>query len=276
MKLVAVQLNSSSNWSDNKKQLEAIWPQLPTQRPCLVVLPENVAVCGNRDIYKKHAEVLGEGKIQTYFMDKAKELGICLVVGSVPICDPQTKHLYSVSLVYNAQGRRIADYFKLHLFDAKVGSQQDRYCESDIFTPGEDVCSVDIADDTRLGLSICYDVRFPELYQLLRNEGVELFAIPGAFTHITGKAHLEVLLRARAIENQCYVVAANQCQSDDLGRRTFGHSMIIDPWGEILTKLDDTPGWIAADFDKNRLESIRDSMPVIDHARFKPGWRIEV
>ena len=129
---------------------------------------------------------------------------------------------------------------------------------------------------TRLGLSICYDVRFPELYQLLRNEGAELFAIPGAFTDVTGKAHLEVLLRARAIENQCYVIAANQCQVDDLGRRTFGHSMIIDPWGEILTKLDDQPGWIAADFDKSRLDSIRDNMPVIDHARFKPGWRIEV
>ncbi len=275
MKLVAVQINSSSSWRENKKKLEALWLQIPAQRPCIVVLPENVAVCGDKQVYEKNAEILGDGQIQAYLMAKAKALNIHLVVGSIPIRDQQTACLYSASLVYNPQGRRIADYFKLHLFDATVDDNLTRYCESDIFTPGEDVCSVALSSGIRLGLSICYDLRFPELYRLLRGEGVQLFAVPGAFTWITGKAHLSVLLRARAIENQCYLIAANQCGTDKLGRRTFGHSMIIDPWGEVLASLEEEEGIIIADFDQQRLDSVRARMPIITHTRFKPGWRVE-
>lgn len=274
MKIVALQLNSSPVWEDNKQKLDQMWSLLPKERPCLVVLPENVAIRGDRENYWTYAEVLGDGEIQSYFMAQAKRLGIHLLVGSLPICDRQTNRLYSVSLIYNTRGRRIADYFKLHLFDAQVADEQGQYCESDIFTPGEDICSVDI-DKIRLGLSICYDVRFPELYRLLRGEGVQMFAVPGAFTEVTGKAHLSVLLRARAIENQCYLVAANQSGQDERGRRTWGHSMIVDPWGDVLACMEQEEGIIVADYNHQRLESVRRNMPIISHTRFKPGWRTE-
>jgi len=272
MQLVALQINAQADWPANQSQIAALLHQLPAERPCLVLLPENFACMGASQNYKQMAEPMGFGPVQHQLSEWAKTFGIWLVAGSLPTFSPQQNRVHTTSLVFNPQGELSGFYHKLHLFDVDVADARGRYRESDSFMAGSEV-SVIPSPFGGLGLSICYDLRFPDLYQLLRQHGADVLLVPAAFTKVTGQAHWLPLLQARAIENQCYVVAANQCGSHDGNRETWGHSVIIDPWGEILAQQENQPGLIAASLDPQKIEHIRQSMPVQLHARLTPVWR---
>ena len=273
MKLVAIQLNSGAEWWHNRREIAALLAALPAERPCLVLLPENFACLGAVSDYHALAEPLGQGPIQHQLSAWAREYGIWLVAGSLPICssDPSEARVHTTSLVYDADGRLQGHYHKLHLFDVEVADGHGSYRESASFVAGDDWQVVD-SQLGRLGLSICYDLRFPELYRRLRVAGAEILLVPAAFTKVTGEAHWLPLLRARAIENQCYVVAANQCGHHGGSRQTWGHSVIIDPWGVVLAEAADKPDLIQAKLERSLLEQIRADMPVMGHARLRHGW----
>ncbi|ASP38736.1 amidohydrolase [Bacterioplanes sanyensis] len=197
----------------------------------------------------------------------AQDLGIWLVAGAIPLPSPDDDvRLRSACCVFNDQGEQVARYDKIHLFDVDVGDAQGSYQESDRFAPGEQVVVVDTPVG-RLGLAICYDLRFAELFQRLADQGAELISLPAAFTHRTGEAHWQSLLRARAIEQQCFILAANQCGWHDDKRQTWGHSQIIDPWGQVLTELGHESGVALADIDLSWQQEVRRRMPVQQHRR---------
>ena len=272
MELVALQLNAGADWNANRQRIESLLERLPVSRPLLVQLPENAVVFGGRKAVLSVAEPLGEGPVQDCFAHWAKRLGIWLVVGSMPTRIEGSDKLHTSCLVYDEQGERVACYHKLHLFDVDVADGHGRYRESDTFAPGNELCVVD-SPFGRLGLSICYDLRFPELYRALREQGADILMVPAAFTRVTGQAHWLPLLQARAIENQCYVLAAGQVGEHAGGRQTWGHSVILDPWGEICACLPNGEGLIVASLDRQRLDSIRRQMPVAQHARLRAVWR---
>ena len=273
MKLVAIQLNSGAEWLHNRREIAALLAELPAERPCLVLLPENFACLGTVSDYHSLAELLGQGPIQHQLSAWAREHGIWLVAGSLPVrsSDPTEARVHTTSLVYDAEGRLQGHYHKLHLFDVQVADGHGSYRESASFVAGDDWQVVE-SPLGRLGLSICYDLRFPELYRRLRVAGAEILLVPAAFTKVTGEAHWLPLLRARAIENQCYVVAANQCGHHGGSRQTWGHSVIIDPWGVVLAEAADKPDLIQAKLERSLLEQIRADMPVMGHARLRHGW----
>ncbi|MDP5293161.1 carbon-nitrogen hydrolase family protein [Oceanimonas sp. CHS3-5] len=272
MELVALQLNAGADWPANRERIEALLERLPATRPLLVQLPENAVVFGSREAVQRVAEPLGEGAIQDCFAQWARRLGIWLVVGSMPTRIEGSDKLHTSCLVYDDRGKRVACYHKLHLFDVDVADGHGRYRESDTYSPGNDLCVVD-SPFGRLGLSICYDLRFPELYRALRERGADILMVPAAFTRVTGQAHWLPLLQARAIENQCYVLAAAQFGDHAGGRQTWGHSVILDPWGEICACLPKGEGLIVAPFEQQRLDSVRRQMPVAQHARLRAVWR---
>lgn len=272
MELVALQLNAGASWPANRDRITALLERLPPRRPLLVQLPENAVVFGNREAVQEVAEPLGTGPVQDCLAQWAKQLGIWLVVGSMPTRIEHSDKLHASCLVFNEQGERVACYHKLHLFDVDVADGHGRYRESATFMPGNELCVVD-SPFGRLGLSICYDLRFPELYRALRDQGADILMVPAAFTRVTGKAHWLPLLQARAIENQCYVLAAAQVGEHAGGRQTWGHSLILDPWGEMCACLPEGEGLISASLDQHRLDSVRRQMPVAQHARLRAVWR---
>lgn len=272
MQLVALQINAQADWSHNRAQIAALLQRLPVERPCLVLLPENFACMGAALDYRQLAEPVGSGPVQHQLSEWAREFDIWLVAGSLPTQVPGELRTHTTSLVFNPQGELVDFYHKLHLFDVDVEDARGRYRESDSFMAGHDTCVVP-SPFGGLGLSICYDVRFPELYRLLRQQGADILLVPAAFTKVTGQAHWLPLLQARAIENQCYIVAANQCGCHDGNRETWGHSVIIAPWGDVLAQQGTQPGVIAAALDPQKTEHIRKSMPVQLHARLTPAWR---
>ncbi|MGO1248025.1 MAG: carbon-nitrogen hydrolase family protein [Oceanisphaera sp.] len=271
MELVALQINAGPEWQANQARLAELLQQLPTQRPLLVLLPENVAVFGRKSAIQAVAEPLGEGPIQAQFSQWAKEHNIWLVVGSLPTRIEHSERLHATSLVYNERGEQVAHYHKLHLFDVDVADVQGRYRESDSYAPGNKVCVID-SPFGRLGLSICYDLRFATLYRALRDQGADILLVPAAFTRVTGEAHWQPLLQARAIENQCYVVAAG-LYGEQGKRPTWGHSMIISPWGDIECCLPEGEGLVSTPIDTKRLADIRRQMPVAQHGRLSAVWR---
>jgi len=230
MKLVAIQLNAQADWLLNRQQIADLLAQLPSERPCLVLLPENFACLGTTAEYQQIAEPLGEGPIQQQLADWARQWGIWLVAGSLPTRVVGETRLHTSSLVYAPDGTLQGHYHKLHLFDVDVADGHGQYRESASFAPGER-WQVVASPFGGLGLSICYDVRFPELYRQLRVAGADILLVPAAFTYVTGQAHWLALLRARAIENQCYVLAANQCGVHGGGRQTWGRFGDYRPLG---------------------------------------------
>ncbi|MAK91635.1 MAG: amidohydrolase [Oceanospirillaceae bacterium] len=192
----------------------------------------------------------------------AREFGIWLVAGAVPQNSPDgDPRVRSACLVFDHRGHQVARYDKIHLFDVDVGDTQGSYKESRRFAPGNELVVID-SPVGKLGLSICFDVRFPEQYQALTAAGAEVLLVPAAFTHKTGQVHWQTLLTARAVENQCYIVAADQCGWHDDKRQTWGHSCVIDPWGKVLTMAGEEPGVSLADIDLQRLQEIRRAMPL--------------
>lgn len=261
--VAVVQMTSSSSIAVNLSSVEKSLQQAHEQEIELIILPENVAFMGKNETDKLTiAESFGEGKIQKTISSFAKKYNQWIVAGTIPI-KTATNRVRSSCLVFDNKGRCVARYDKIHLFDVDV-SDKEAYLESATVEPGESIIVVDTPIG-RLGLTVCYDVRFPELYHQLERKGAQLFAIPSAFTATTGLAHWEVLLRARAIENLCYVLAPNQGGKHENGRYTYGHSMIIDPWGKIVAQQRSDPGIIVASIDLAQLSQLRQRFPCNQH-----------
>jgi len=230
----------------------------------LVLLPEMFMTLEGRHF----PAIAADNKYLLQVAGWAKEFGVWLVAGAVPQSSPDgDPRLRSASLVFDNRGHQVARYDKIHLFDVDVGDAQGSYRESERFTPGNELVVADTPLG-KLGLSICFDVRFPEQYRALTQAGAEILLVPAAFTYKTGQAHWQTLLAARAVENQCFVMAANQCGWHDEKRQTWGHSCILDPWGEVLAQHDEEPGIAVADIDLQRLRDIRRKMP-LNHVSFQ-------
>ncbi|CAM4001777.1 carbon-nitrogen hydrolase family protein [Aeromonas bestiarum] len=271
MWLAAIQLVSGRCWQDNREQIAAELALLPSERPLLVLLPENFALFGERQGYLDGAETIGPdlggaAPIQQQLAEWARDYGIWLVAGAMPTTSAGSEHIHTSSLVFDPSGELKGHYHKIHLFDVDVADNQGRYRESETFSPGSQPVLVD-SPFGPLGLSICYDLRFPELYRQLARAGARVLLVPAAFTAVTGEAHWEPLLRARAIENQCYVVAANQGGTHETGRQTWGHSMVIDPWGRVLACQPTGRATVLAQMDARLVDELKRTMPVLSHAR---------
>lgn len=257
-----------TNLADASRQLE----QARDAGARVAVLPENFAVLSTRQMLERgQSEVSPDGPIRHFLASESRRLGLWIVGGSLPAAvRPDGSRIEdrvrAACFVFDDDGREVARYDKIHLFDAEVSDAQGRYLESDTFEPGESVVVIDTPVG-RLGLAICYDLRFPELFRALREQGAEWVTLPSAFTHQTGGAHWHPLIRARAIENQIWMVAPDQGGWHSSKRRTYGHSMIVDPWGAIVAEAGEGPDVRTADLDRQTLNGLRERMPVWGHRR---------
>lgn len=265
-----VQMNSQSDWLHNLSEAKALAREAVSASGSRVILfPENFLCFGASGL---PALIANLDDVYAQLSELAQDLGVSIIAGSIPHqvdsidSSAQDSRYFSRSLVFNALGQVCAKYDKLHLFDVDVADGHGQYRESDQYRPGEHTVVTELEGHT-LGMSICYDLRFAGLYSAMRDSGAELFCVPSAFTYVTGKAHWELLLRARAIENQCFVLAANQVGSHSKGRETWGHSMIIDPWGKVLASCEDKVGYCSASLDFSQLEDLRRKLPVAQHQR---------
>jgi nitrilase len=266
-KCAAIQMTSSPNISANLVVAEKLIVEAVNKRAKLIALPENFAIMGNNHQDKIQAkEEDGSGVIQDFLANLAKKYQVWIIGGTLPLVAENANKMRAACLVYNAKGERVGRYDKIHLFDVSVPDTDEKYLESNTIEPGVESVIIDTPFG-KIGLAICYDLRFPELLRQLVNKGAEIIIIPSAFTAETGATHWETLLRARAIENLCYVIAPNQGGFHLNGRKTFGHSMIIDPWGIILAHLKTGLGVVCANIDLQRLAKIRRHFPVLEHRR---------
>ncbi|MEH6437769.1 carbon-nitrogen hydrolase family protein [Massilia sp. DD77] len=262
-KIAAVQMVSTPRVGDNLATVRRLVGEAAAEGASLVALPEYWPIMGMSDTDKvAHAEQPGHGPIQDCMAGLAREHGIWLIGGTLPLVSPQDGKVLNTTLVYDPQGQAVSRYDKIHLFGFNKGSES--YDEARTIVPGETIGAFE-APFGRVGLSICYDLRFPELFRAMGE--CALIVVPAAFTHTTGRAHWEVLLRARAIENQCYVLAAAQGGLHDNGRRTFGHSMLIDPWGEVKAVLPEGEGVVCGALDPAFLAGVRESLPALKHRK---------
>ncbi|CEG57325.1 carbon-nitrogen hydrolase family protein [Legionella fallonii] len=258
-----VQMVSSTKVTENLLQVEHYMAQAKNEQVELIVLPENFAFMGMNDTDKLQiAETYGDGPIQQKISQLAKKFGIWIVAGTIPLKGMGTK-VRASNIVYDDQGLSVARYDKIHLFDVRV-SEHEAHQESSTVERGNELVVVDTPVG-KIGLTVCYDLRFPELYQQLMIRGAQIFTVPSAFTSVTGQAHWDVLLRARAIENLCYVLAANQSGQHENERQTYGHSMVVEPWGRVLVQKEVSTGLVTADIDLQRLQQLRQHFPCIDH-----------
>ncbi|CAM3756822.1 carbon-nitrogen hydrolase family protein [Rheinheimera salexigens] len=267
-RLSAIQLTSTPSPEHNLAQVAGYLAELPVAEQHLVVLPECFAIFGSRDsLNKQYQAALGEGVIMQGCAALAKQFAVYLLAGSLPTITDDPERFAASSVLFAPDGSIVADYQKMHLFDVDVGDNIGSYRESATTKPGQKVVLAEL-EQLRLGLSICYDVRFPGLAQALLAKGMNVLSVPAAFTRTTGQAHWHTLLKARAIENQCFVIAPNQTGVHENGRETFGHSLIIDPWGDILADAGTEPGWISSEIDLAEITRVRQRMPVASHNRF--------
>jgi len=272
-KVAAIQMASGPNVKANLEEAEKLIAAAVQQGAELVVLPENFAIMGMTEADKVGiAEVPGSGQIQDYLAGQAKKHGIWLVGGTVPIESKEAGKVSATCLLYNDKGEVVSRYNKIHLFDVTLEEGNESYNESETTASGDEVVVTDTPFG-RLGLAVCYDLRFPELFRAMADQGMEICVIPSAFTSHTGKAHWESLLRARAIENLCFIIAADQGGYHVNGRETYGDSMIIDQWGMVLNRLPHGTGVVVADIDLMRLENTRRAFPVLEHKRL--GCKID-
>ncbi|MFI8745378.1 carbon-nitrogen hydrolase family protein [Pseudomonas sp. NPDC077186] len=269
MTFAVIQMVSQDDVLANLTQARQLLEQAAAGGARLAVLPENFAAMGRRDLAALgRAEALGQGPILPWLRQAARDLELWIVAGTLPLPPdeaPEAKP-HACSLLIDDAGQRVARYDKLHLFDVEVADNRGSYRESDDFAHGQRIVVADTPVG-RLGLSVCYDLRFPELYGALRQAGAELISAPSAFTAVTGAAHWQVLVRARAIETQCYVLAAGQGGEHPGPRQTFGHSAIVDPWGRVLAEQDQGQAVLLASRDGAEQAAIRQRMPVQAHRR---------
>ena len=263
MKISAIQMVSGPDVADNLATARRLLEDAAAQGARLAALPEYFCLMGMQDTDKlAAAEALGQGPIQHMLSAAARDLGLWLLGGTLPLQTDTPQRVRNASLVFAPSGERVARYDKIHLFAFDNG--REAYDEGRVLQAGSEPVAFE-ADGLRVGLSVCYDLRFPELYRALGR--CDLLAVPAAFTHTTGQAHWELLLRARAVENQCFVIAPAQGGLHPNGRRTWGHSMIIDPWGQVLAVLPEGEGVVTADVDPARLAQVREQLPALAHRR---------
>ena len=267
-RVAVVQLNSGDDVCANLAAARLGLEAAAREGARLAVLPENFAFMGAHETNKlAHAETTGSGPIQDFLARRARELGLWIVGGTLPMQVPGEARVHAASLVFDDSGRCVARYDKIHLFDIEVpDGSGERYRESASIAPGALNAVVVDTPCGRLGLSVCYDLRFPELYRALLAQGAQLLSVPAAFTERTGRAHWEFLLRARAVENLCLVLAPGQCGTHPGGRRTWGHSAIVQPWGEWQA-CGETPDTLVAEFDLHAQQDLRARFPVLHHRR---------
>jgi predicted amidohydrolase len=260
MRAAAIQLNSDEDAARNIRAADELTRAAAADGATLVVLPEKWSgLGGGEGAMERVAEPL-DGPAIAWARAVARELGIDLVAGSIAERRPGREKLSNTSVHIGPAGEIAGLYRKIHMFDVVVGGHE--YRESATEEPGDEIALSRLADGTELGLSVCYDVRFPELFRILAVRGARVIALPAAFTKVTGRAHWEVLVRARAIENQAFVVAADQCGVHPPGdMESFGGSLIVDPWGEVLARAGDEPCFIAADLDLARQDEVREQLP---------------
>jgi predicted amidohydrolase len=265
MKVAAIQMTSGPDVSANLQQARTLLAQSRERGAVIAALPENFAFMGLKDADKRAVgEADGSGPIQDFLAATARDLGLWIVGGTMPIRVEGDGRVAAASLVFNDAGQRVARYDKIHLFDVDIPGKAETYRESAHVAPGRTPVVVDTPAG-KLGLSVCYDMRFPELFRKLSAAGAQILSVPSAFTGPTGRAHWETLLRARAIENLCHVIAPAQSGFHPNGRETYGDSMIIDHWGAVLQRLPRGQGCVVADVDLNRQGSARTSFPALDH-----------
>ncbi len=269
-RVAAIQMTSGPDVKKNLSLAKDLIKQSVDAGAKFVVLPEMFAVMGVDQLDKiKTRETFGAGPIQDFLHEQAIKQGIWLVGGTIPLAvDDSAEKVNAACLVFDDQGRVAARYDKIHLFDVSLHATKESYQESKTTQPGNKVV-VTATPFGKLGLAVCYDVRFPELFRTMHDEGVEIVVLPAAFTFTTGSLHWDVLVRARAIENQVYLIAAAQTGIHENGRKTYGHSMIVDPWGVVKAKLTDAPGIVVSDIDFAYLKKIRSEFPVLSHRRIK-------
>lgn len=268
-KIAAVQMASGPNVNANLTEAGRLIAMAAAAGARLVVLPENFAIMGMSEIDKVNIrEQDGQGPIQDFLAEQSVKHGVWLVGGTVPLVADDSKKVRGSCLLMNDKGERIARYDKIHLFDVHLPESGENYNESETIEKGDDVVVVDTPFG-RLGLAVCYDLRFPELFRKMVDMGVQIITLPSAFTAMTGRAHWKVLLRARAIENLCYVVASAQGGYHVSGRETYGNSMIVNPWGVVIDRLTSGSGFVIADIDLEYLESTRRNFPVLDHRKIQ-------
>jgi len=267
LKIAAIQMVSSASLQENLITAKRLIQAAAQDGAQLAVLPEYFCIMGLKDTDKVRAkEKLGSGPIQEELAAIAKDSGIYLIAGTIPLEAKDPNKVLNTTLVFNPDGQRVGRYDKIHLFGFQTNTE--RYQESETIEAGDEPSIVKISmhgTEWAFGLSICYDLRFPELYRALGQ--VDCHIIPAAFTYTTGKDHWEILLRARAIENQCYVLASAQGGIHQNQRRTWGNTMLIDPWGDILATLPEGEGFISGVLSKDKLNEVRSKLPALAHRK---------
>lgn len=261
--VAALQMVSTPDVRENMAVAQKLIGQAAANGAQLLLLPEYWPLLGMQDADKvAQAEVFGVGLIQNFMQQMAQQHQVWLIGGTLPLQSPEQGKVFNTTLVYNPQGDCVVRYDKMHLFGFSTG--EENYDEARTISHGDSVGFFE-APFGRVGLSVCYDLRFPELYRAL--DDCALIVVPSAFTYTTGAAHWEVLLRARAIENQCYVLAAAQGGLHVNGRRTWGHSMLVDPWGQVCASLAEGEGVVSGVVDIELMQCVRTSLPALQHRR---------
>jgi deaminated glutathione amidase len=270
MKVAALQMVSAPDVQRNLVSADRLITEAAVAGAQLVVLPEYFCFMGAQDRDKLGiAEDAGRGPIQAFLSSQARMHGLWVIGGTLPIRGADERKVRNSCCVYAPDGQLAARYDKLHLFRYRNDAGED-YDEGRVLQAGDKPVAATVhaaGDDWRIALSICYDLRFPELYRRLMTPPCDLISMPAAFTYTTGRAHWELLLRARAVENQCYVIASAQGGRHENGRRTWGHSMVVDPWGEVLSVCEEGEGMALADIDKARMNTVRQQLPALAHRR---------
>ena len=262
-------MNSGADVGRNLELAGRLLAEAAAEGCALAVLPENFPIIGVRAKDKvDHAEVLGAGPIQDFLSKTASEHKLWIVSGSIPLKSPEADKSYGACLVVDAEGITQCCYRKIHLFDVDLPEREESYRESASVTPGDELLVQDSPAGC-IGLSICYDLRFPEMYRKLAEMGAVVLSIPSAFTLVTGRAHWHTLLRARAIENLAYVIAPGQYGQHEDGRITYGHSLIVDPWGRVLAEAAEGDCVLTADVDLALPQILRQEFPALSHRVFK-------
>ena len=259
LRVACVQLNASESKADNIERAGLLVARAAATGADFIVLPEKWNGIGPADFLRANAETLDDGETVEAMRSWARDHKVTIVGGSIAERREGRDKLSNTSVVFDPDGEIASVYRKIHMFDVEVGGQVCRESESE--EPGEEPARVAEVEGWKLGLTVCYDLRFPELYRILAVEGAEVITVPAAFTLFTGKDHWELLLRARAVENQCYVVAANQWGTHGDGKASYGRSMIVDPWGIVLAQAPDEDGVIVAELERTRVEEVRRALP---------------
>lgn len=268
LNVAAIQTVSTDRVSENLSIAEQLITEAVAKHCGLVTLPENFSFIGKEAVDRLAvSEPLGDGPMQTFLAAQSKKHGIWLLGGSVPIRSGRPDRIFAASLLFNPVGECIARYDKIHLFDVLVDDARgEAYQESNTFEPGTEMVVVK-TDIGNIGLSVCYDLRFPELYRAMHKDDVQIITTPSAFTATTGEVHWEALLTTRAVENLCYVIASNQGGTHADGRQTWGHSMIVDPWGKVLDRVSTGPGIAIAEIDLEQQSKLRKTFPALEHRK---------